>query len=107
MNGAWNMKGKKLYVPKRITGYVMIVYESQNRFNQEQARSVVQGLAEAAASLEMGQIDQSPPIFWQNGQGDIGKVTACLLLVFGVAYRVALANPRGCCGTQKDEEHQP
>lgn len=89
-------RDKKLFRPSVIRTWVVVIYESQGRFRPETAREMVQGFIQGAISVGkcihyvaffiavcseidwshagMTVVDNQPPIFWENGQGNISEV---------------------------------
>ncbi|RDB22690.1 Protein argonaute-2 [Hypsizygus marmoreus] len=71
-NGSWNMVDKRFFRPAEITGWVVIVYEQQRRFGENNAQSMIAGLT---ASLQDVGIrlpqNYTPLVKWENGQGRI------------------------------------
>ncbi|KAJ3501716.1 hypothetical protein NLJ89_g9216 [Agrocybe chaxingu] len=72
--GAWNMIQKKCYKPSVISSWVVVIFEGQGRFNQNVAREMVTGFIEGARSVGMTVNHTEPPIFWENGSGNISGI---------------------------------
>jgi eukaryotic translation initiation factor 2C len=72
-HGAWNMADKKFFRPSVIKKWVIVVYESERRFNQDVARQMAINFVSGARAVGMTVQDSEPPITWENGQGNIGN----------------------------------
>ncbi|CAL1700780.1 unnamed protein product [Somion occarium] len=70
-DGAWNMIDKKFFQPATIKAWVVVVYERQNRFRDENAKDMIAGLLEACAAVGIVVQDKQPLVFWENAQGTI------------------------------------
>ncbi|KAG8898541.1 hypothetical protein FRB99_007372 [Tulasnella sp. 403] len=66
-DGAWNLRGKRLYQPAMITGCAVIVYD--RRFSQESLQSCTKGLHEACESLGITGMPLHPPSIQRNPLG--------------------------------------
>ncbi|KIM90880.1 hypothetical protein PILCRDRAFT_811377 [Piloderma croceum F 1598] len=73
MNGAWNMVDKRFYKPASIDRWVVVVYERQQRFNQQSADEMTAGLMASCRDVGIVIKDPNPLISWQNGQGRISE----------------------------------
>jgi eukaryotic translation initiation factor 2C len=71
-NGAWNMVDKRFFKPVQIDRWVVVIYETQNRFGEAAAQEMIHGLV--LRCREVG-ITMTPTnlIFWENGQGAIAN----------------------------------
>ncbi|KAK7061790.1 hypothetical protein R3P38DRAFT_3490883 [Favolaschia claudopus] len=69
-DGAWNMVDKRFFKPVVIERWVVVVYERENRFNNQAAQDMINGLC--ASCRDVG-IKLAPTkfVFWENGQGRI------------------------------------
>lgn len=72
-NGQWNMRDKKLFKPMTVKVWVIVVYESQNRFPLGAAQDMATAFCEGAQSVGMTVEDTRPLIFYENGQGVIAE----------------------------------
>ncbi|KAI6035170.1 argonaute-like protein [Pisolithus orientalis] len=70
-NGAWNMIDKRFFRPATIDRWIVVVYERQQRFNQQSAQDMINGLVQCSRDVGMRVNDTSPMVTWQNGQGRI------------------------------------
>ncbi|CCM03176.1 uncharacterized protein FIBRA_05298 [Fibroporia radiculosa] len=70
-DGAWNMIDKKFWSPARVDRWVVVVYERQQRFTDQHAREMIEGLRSACKQAGMGFTDERPVVRWENGQGRI------------------------------------
>ncbi|KAN0097521.1 Piwi domain containing protein [Tylopilus felleus] len=72
-NGAWNMIDKRFFRPATIERWMVVIYERQQRFNQQAAQDMIDGLLRSCRDVGMKVNDTSPLITWQNGQGRIAE----------------------------------
>ncbi|KAJ6630422.1 argonaute-like protein [Mycena sp. CBHHK59/15] len=70
-NGSWNMADKRFYRPATIGAWVLIIFESMNRFNDLVAQEVISSFVAGCRSTGITIQDPSPIIRRVNGQGDI------------------------------------
>ncbi|KAJ6548130.1 argonaute-like protein [Mycena vulgaris] len=70
-NGSWNMADKKFYRPSTIAAWVLIVFESFGRFNDQVVREVATSFVEGCRSTGMTVNDAIPIVRRVNGQGNI------------------------------------
>ncbi|KAH9951622.1 argonaute-like protein [Amylocystis lapponica] len=68
-DGAWNMIDKQFFLPAKIDRWVVVVYEREQRFNQNTAREMVQGLITACRAVGIPVKEQDPIIRHENPQG--------------------------------------
>ncbi|KAJ3829936.1 argonaute-like protein [Lentinula raphanica] len=68
-DGAWNMAEKKLFKPESISRWVMVVFESQNRFRKDTEVSVVRSFIEGCQSVGMNVEEKNPIVKYASGQG--------------------------------------
>ncbi|KAG8898543.1 hypothetical protein FRB99_007374 [Tulasnella sp. 403] len=66
-DGAWNLRGKRLYQPAAIAGCAIIVYDQ--RFSQESRQNCTRGLHEACESLGITGMPLHPPSIQRNPLG--------------------------------------
>ncbi|TEB24718.1 hypothetical protein FA13DRAFT_1907530, partial [Coprinellus micaceus] len=73
-NGAWNMAQKKLWRPcAPIREWIVVVYENQNRFNNDRVQGMVQGLVTEARNVGITFSSNTPLVRYENGNGNIGE----------------------------------
>ncbi|KAG6333722.1 hypothetical protein ID866_5365 [Astraeus odoratus] len=72
-NGAWNMIDKRFFRAASIERWIVVVYERQQRFNQQAAQDMIDGLVRSCRDVGMRVNDTSPLVTWQNGQGRIAE----------------------------------
>lgn len=72
-NGAWNMVDKRFFRPATIERWVIVVYERQQRFNQQAADEMTAGLLASCRDVGIIVRDTNPLVSWQNGQGRISE----------------------------------
>ncbi|KAI0314809.1 Piwi domain-containing protein [Amylostereum chailletii] len=70
-DGAWNMIDKRMFQPSTIGKWIVVIYERQQRFNQNAAEDMVNGLMAAAQAVGMGVAERPAVIKWEQGQGNI------------------------------------
>ncbi|KAF8138405.1 argonaute-like protein [Boletus edulis] len=72
-NGAWNMIDKRFFRPANIDRWMVVIYERQQRFNQQAAQDMIDGLLRGCRDVGMKVNDSNPLVTWQNGQGRIAE----------------------------------
>ncbi|EMD40762.1 hypothetical protein CERSUDRAFT_111347 [Gelatoporia subvermispora B] len=72
--GAWNMIDKKFYRAAAIKQWIVVIFESDRRFRQEDADATIRGLLSACREVGIEVGEQNPMLFYRNPQADIGKV---------------------------------
>lgn len=70
-NGQWNMMDKKFYLPGRVSLWAVIIFERQQRFNQDSVNSLIKGLRDASKAVGIQGFDTQPMVEYENPQGDI------------------------------------
>ncbi|KIJ20240.1 hypothetical protein PAXINDRAFT_68597 [Paxillus involutus ATCC 200175] len=70
-NGAWNMIDKRFFRAAAIERWAVVIYERQQRFNQQAAQDMIKGLVHGCTEVGMRVDDTAPLVTWQNGQGRI------------------------------------
>ncbi|KAG5649009.1 hypothetical protein DXG03_000358 [Asterophora parasitica] len=71
-NGSWNMVDKRFFRPAEVTGWCVVVYEGQQRFDERAANDMIAGLT--ASFRDVGirfPANYTPLVKWENGQGKI------------------------------------
>ncbi|TFY78817.1 hypothetical protein EWM64_g5198 [Hericium alpestre] len=71
-DGAWNMIDKRVYVPGAIQEWIVVVYERQNRFRQENADDMITGLMTACTTVGISVTKRPAYITWENGNANVG-----------------------------------
>ncbi|THH11493.1 hypothetical protein EW145_g610 [Phellinidium pouzarii] len=73
--GAWNMIDRRFYRPAEIKGWIVVVYERQQRFNQNAAQNMIEGLLASFRDVDyakgIGCPDTKPLVKYESGQGRI------------------------------------
>ncbi|KAF7770313.1 hypothetical protein Agabi119p4_6287 [Agaricus bisporus var. burnettii] len=72
-NGSWNMVDKKFYRAAELRKWVVVIYETQQRFNAAAADRLVKDLVRSARARGMAVLMEQPLIKWCNGQGNIAQ----------------------------------
>jgi len=72
-DGAWNMIDKRLFQPRSIDRWVVVIYERQGRFSDAVASEMVRGLVAGCKSVGITVRNENPLIKWENGQGRIAE----------------------------------
>ncbi|KAF8579319.1 argonaute-like protein [Ramaria rubella] len=75
-NGAWNMRDKKFYRPAGVKGWIMVVFERNQRFNEQTAQGVAKSLCDACTAVGITGMDPNPLISYLNAQGPIRQQLA-------------------------------
>ncbi|CCA66578.1 related to argonaute-like protein-Laccaria bicolor [Serendipita indica DSM 11827] len=70
-NGEWNMIDKKLYRPASINRWIVIIFERQQRFSQNAADDMINGLRNATAAVGITGFQSQPRVSWENPQADV------------------------------------
>ncbi|KAJ3796816.1 argonaute-like protein [Lentinula aff. detonsa] len=71
-NGQWNMRNKQFFKPIEILHWAIVIYERKQRFNDQAATEMSQGLCNSAHDVGMS-MTPTPIVAWENGQGDIAQ----------------------------------
>lgn len=91
---------KRFYRPASIDRWIVVVYERQQRFNQQAAQDMIDGLLRSCSDVgELSWLvqvhfsngllpgmrvnDTSPLVTWQNGQGRIAEVKFSMSHTYG------------------------
>jgi len=67
------MIDKRFFRPASIERWIVVVYERQQRFSQQAAQDMIDGLLRGCSDVGMKVNDTSPLVTWQNGQGRIAE----------------------------------
>ncbi|TFY68234.1 hypothetical protein EVJ58_g1134 [Rhodofomes roseus] len=70
-SGTWNLVDRKLYSPKSIDRWVVVVYESPGRFNMQTAQGVVREFMATCDKFGIPVRERDPIIRHENAQGRI------------------------------------
>lgn len=70
-NGSWNMVDKRFFRPASIERWIVVIYERQQRFTQQSAQDMIDGLVQCSRDVGIRINDTNPMVTWQNGQGRI------------------------------------
>ncbi|TFY72934.1 hypothetical protein EVG20_g92 [Dentipellis fragilis] len=72
-DGAWNMIDKRLFQPGVIEQWIVVIYERQQRFNNNNVTDMIAGLT--AACNTVGIVVKNAPahVTWESAQGDISQ----------------------------------
>ncbi|KAG8703536.1 hypothetical protein FRC08_002787 [Ceratobasidium sp. 394] len=73
-NGAWNLRGERLKNPAQVKGWILVIFERQNFFDQAAAQQTVERLKRACEEKGITGLDLNPLIEWAPGQGDVAKI---------------------------------
>jgi eukaryotic translation initiation factor 2C len=72
-DGAWNLIDKRMFSPSNIAHWMIVVYERQQRFNEQVAKQMANDLVRACDAVGIS-INPEPAIIkWESGQGNIGQ----------------------------------
>ena len=66
---------KKFYKPTPIQSFAIVVFESRQRFTEEDAREMGKGLIAACVQVGMQVQDTNPSIFYPNPQNGVVRVS--------------------------------
>lgn len=72
-NGAWNMREKKFYRPAKVGRWLVIIFESERRFDARTATEMVKSFSAACNEYGMLMLAPNPEISWGNPRGSIMK----------------------------------
>ena len=61
----------RFMVPSRITAWAVVIYERQQRFNQQNVSDLLQGMRQCAKDVGIAGFETNPVVSWENGQGVI------------------------------------
>ncbi|KAF9009003.1 argonaute-like protein [Cyathus striatus] len=71
-NGAWNMVDKRFYKPVAVDRWVVVIYETERRFDRLAAGDMISGLINSCREVGKSKLP-SPTVRWENGQGRISE----------------------------------
>ncbi|KAF8209462.1 argonaute-like protein [Mycena galopus ATCC 62051] len=71
INGAWNMADKQLFKRCTIAAWVLVIFETQNRFNDSVVQEVTTSFVSGMRSTGITVTDPTPIVRRINGQGNI------------------------------------
>ncbi|KAF8165280.1 argonaute-like protein [Crassisporium funariophilum] len=69
-NGSWNMVDKRFYQAKAIEHWVVAVFESQQRFNNQAVNEMMKGLVDGCTEVGIA-MKPNAVVKYLNGQGNI------------------------------------
>ncbi|KAH9179678.1 argonaute-like protein [Lactarius sanguifluus] len=72
-DGAWNLIDKRMFTPSSVAHWMIIIYERQQRFNDQVADQMASDLVRACEAVGMSINPQPALIKWESGQGNIGQ----------------------------------
>ncbi|KAI9439636.1 Piwi domain-containing protein, partial [Lactarius indigo] len=72
-DGKWNLTDKLLYKPVSIGNWIVVIYESQQRFNDCVVGAMTTGLVQACEAVGISIARRPALIRWESGQGNIGR----------------------------------
>ncbi|KAI0005035.1 argonaute-like protein [Russula compacta] len=72
-DGAWNLIDKRMFTPSQVPNWMVIIYERQQRFNQQTANQMATDLVKGCEAVGIRINPQPGLIKWESGQGNIGQ----------------------------------
>ncbi|KAH9045386.1 argonaute-like protein [Lactarius pseudohatsudake] len=72
-DGAWNLIDKRMFTPTNVADWMIVVYERQQRFNDQVANQMASDLVRACEVVGISINPQPALIKWESGQGNIGQ----------------------------------
>ncbi|KAH9077159.1 argonaute-like protein [Lactarius deliciosus] len=72
-DGAWNLIDKRMFTPSKVANWMIVVYERQQRFNEQVANQMASDLVRACEVVGISINPQPALIKWESGQGNIGQ----------------------------------
>ncbi|KAH9179683.1 argonaute-like protein [Lactarius sanguifluus] len=72
-DGAWNLIDKRMFTPTNVANWMIVVYERQQRFNDQVANQMASDLVRACEVVGISINPQPALIKWESGQGNIGQ----------------------------------
>ncbi|CAE6524743.1 unnamed protein product [Rhizoctonia solani] len=76
--GVWNLRNERLRQPATIKGWVLVIFERRQWFNEEVAQKTIQSLKAACTEKGIQGLDLNPLIDWASPQGNISQILADL-----------------------------
>ncbi|KAH9062679.1 argonaute-like protein [Lactarius vividus] len=73
-DGAWNLIDKRMFSPSDVPNWMIIIYEQQQRFNDQVANQMASDLVRACEAVGISINPRPALIKWELGQGNIGQV---------------------------------
>jgi len=67
------MRETKFFQPCDIRGWCIVIFERQQRFNEQACKDMIQGLVKATREVGITGMDPEPLIRYGNAQGDVGQ----------------------------------
>ncbi|KAH9062680.1 argonaute-like protein [Lactarius vividus] len=71
-DGAWNLIDKRMFTPSNVAQWIIIIYERQQRFNDQVANQMASDLVRACETVGISINSQPTLIKWESRQGNIG-----------------------------------
>jgi eukaryotic translation initiation factor 2C len=72
-DGGWNLIDKRMFSPSSVAEWIIIIYERQQRFNDQVANQMASELVKACEAVGISIKPQPALIKWESGQGNIGQ----------------------------------
>ncbi|KAI0254712.1 argonaute-like protein [Lactifluus subvellereus] len=72
-DGAWNLIDKRMLTPSSVAHWMVVIYERQQRFNEQTANQMANDLVRACEAVGIHINHQPALIKWESGQGNIGQ----------------------------------
>lgn len=72
-NGAWNLRQEKLKMPAQIKGWIMVIFDRQNFFDQTAVKQTIERLKAACEEKGIIGLDLNPLVEYAPAQGDVQK----------------------------------
>jgi eukaryotic translation initiation factor 2C len=72
-DGAWNLIDKRMFTPSQVPNWMLIIYERQQRFNEQAANQLATDLVIGCEAVGITINARPGLIKWESGQGIIGQ----------------------------------
>ncbi|KAH9483501.1 Protein argonaute-2 [Psilocybe cubensis] len=99
-NGSWNMLDKKFYKPATIARWIVVVYESRNRFRDDVQRFIIKSFLDACKGVGVVVENETPLVKFEHPHGKIqdqlllaGK--ECMAKLNGLPTLMVIILPEG------------
>ncbi|KAI0278886.1 argonaute-like protein [Russula aff. rugulosa BPL654] len=73
-DGAWNLIDKRMINPSQVPNWIVIVYERQQRFNDQVANQLATDLVRACEAVGINMNARPSLIKWESGQGSLQQL---------------------------------
>jgi eukaryotic translation initiation factor 2C len=99
-DGAWNLIDKRMFTPCSVVNWMVIIYERQQRFNDQTANVMANDLVKGCQAVGIT-INPKPALMkWESGQGNIGQQlraagAECLRLAKALPTLIVVILPDG------------